>query len=1277
MRLINVLILVCLLALSAAAQTNLGTITGTITDPAGAVVPNAPIEAKNTATGAVYPVASSATGNYTISQLPLGTYELTVTVMGFKKYTRTGITVEAYGIYRIDPVLEVGATTESVVVEAAAPLLKTESTEVSYNIPTSTLDDLPILTLSGAPPGFFNSSGLGNIRNPLAALQLMPGTDFSTDNTLRVNGMPSSSQTINVEGQDASNGFWKQLTQANQQGADAIQEVTVQTSNYAAEYGQAGGGYINYTMKSGTNQVHGSGFDYFTNTVLNAGLPFTIDPVNPNYNTRNAIHQNDYGFTLGGPIVIPKLYNGHDRSFFFFSFEQFRQNNFTTTGFTQVPTQAERNGDFSGLFDSGLAGFTIGCNTVAAVNQTICPNQIFDPTTRTTVNGIPTTSPFTGNAVPKSMMDPTALLMQNYFPAPNNNSPVFNYTIPGYGDFRHTTIPSIKIDELISSKIKISGYYSATKTFSPQTNGFAAPITTSAVQDTLAQTIRLNLDDSVTPTFLLHLGAGLLHTTNPQVTPSFNQASAGLFPQGSPFPGNYFPYISGLSTAAFLFPGFFGAGSFPTGNTASFFEAPFQEDVKPTFNANATWIKGNHTFKLGATAMFEGIPSVLAGRANGEFEFSNIETADPAQYGQPWASYASSGLGYASFLLGRADGLQLAPSQTGVRLGMHSYGIYVQDSWKVTHTLTVELGLRWDYANLWTEEHGRLQNAAFTVPNPTLGGRLGSVIYEKTCHCSFAQPYGLSIGPHLGVAWQITPKTVFRAGGAINYGAGPDQAGLNASVADFLALTAPGYGLPAAILKNGDPYAPGNVLNNPVLTYDNFYNPQTPQYPPATSGLVPPSSPFVSIANNAARLPRIFQWSIGFQRELSKDMVIEAAYVGNRGAWWTAPLLSSLNYNGLSVNTLQSRYGLNVKNPTDAALLLTPISSPQVTARFPNLANPNNVYPGFPGTEPLIAALVPEPQWYNGIPPFLGPPLGDTWYDSLQIKFTKRFSHGLNAQVAYTWQKELTNGVNSNTSYLTPQDPIINDVYNSSTWKQLSGFDIPQELIIAFSYTTPKWETTMKGGKAFSWALRDWTLSGLFRYQSGLLIRTPPSNSPLLTELGIGTANNPALWGGGTTLYTRNPGVPLFLVDPNSHFDPTKQLVLNPAAWTDTAAQNPGTYGYSAPYYNDFRWQRKPAESLGFGRIFRIKEHMQFQIRAEFQNIFNRLFYSTPSDGVGIFGLPSTNPATSAANGGSITGANGLVNEQGLLSAGYGFVAFQGGAGAMPRSGQLIARITF
>src|ERR1700733_2321631 len=517
---------VCLVLSSwaAFAQTDRGTITGTITDPAGAVVPNAPIQAINVNTGAVYSAAASGTGNYTIPQLPVGTYEVSVAVPGFKKYTRTGIGVEVAGIDRVDVTLEVGATTDSVVVNAEASLLKTESTEVSYTIPTDTLDQLPVFTLAGAPYGFGNTTGLGNIRNPLAALELLPGTDFSTDNTLRINGMPSSSQTINIEGQDASNGFWKQLTQVNQAGADAIQEVTIHTSNFAADYGQAGGGYFNYTMKSGTNKLHGGGFDQYVNTFLNAGLPFTVNPTNPNENIRNAIHQNDNGFTLGGPVFFPKVYNGHDKTFFFFSFEQFRQVNFTTNGIAQMPTADERSGNFAG--DLAFTKLFIPCNTVnlgGGQSTSICPNEIFDPTTRHQVNGTPVESPFPNNTIPKSMMDPTALLIQNMFPSPTSAAPVFNYAVPGYSDYRHTTIPSIKIDELISSKMKLSGYYSATKTFSPQTNGFSGaqlPLSTLEVQNSLAQTVRLNLDDTVTPTLLLHFGAGLLHTTNPSVTPA-------------------------------------------------------------------------------------------------------------------------------------------------------------------------------------------------------------------------------------------------------------------------------------------------------------------------------------------------------------------------------------------------------------------------------------------------------------------------------------------------------------------------------------------------------------------------------------------------------------------------------------------------------------------------------------------------------------------------------------------------------------------------------------
>ena len=1256
---------------TAFAQTDRGTITGTIADPAGAVVANAAVEARNVATGAIYPVASSTTGNYTIAQLPAGVYELSVTVPGFKRYVRGGLPVEVAGTLRIDVGLEVGAATESVTVEAAAPLLKTEGGEISTNVTTQSLDDLPILTLVGNAAAFGSASSLGNVRNPLAEVELLPGARFTGESVLRINGMPSNSQTINIEGQDATNGFIREFNQISQSGMDAIQEVAIQTSNFAAEYGQSGGGYFNYTMKSGTNQLHGSGYDYFVNEALNSGVPFTdAGTNNPNkigQHIRNPLRQNDYGFTFGGPIFIPKLYNGHDKTFFFFNFEQFRQGVNIGNSIGVVPTAAERGGDFSGVLTTTCANVL---PTIDPVNSTICQNEIFDPNSTRVVNGITVRDQFPLNKIPATRIDPTAKIIQDMIPMPNSPG-LFNYTAPAYSNYRHTTIPSLKIDHILSTKVKLAGYYSATHTFSPQNNGFPQPFTNLQPQDDLAQTVRINFDYTVTPTLLFHFGAGLIHTSHPQSAPNYDQAANHLFPQGVAYRVPYFPYIAGMYSA--IGGGWSGGGPFPTTNTGvAFTLSPFAKDIKPTFNTNLTWVRGNHTYKLGATALFEGIPSVNDSRAQGEFTFAQIQTADPAQAGQPFANTGSSGFGYASFFLGAASGVQTA-AQADLRLGTHSYGLYLQDSWKVTRKLTFDYGLRWDYAILWKEEHGRMQSANFSKPNPIIGGRPGYVDYEATCNCTFADAYPYAIGPHLGVAYQITPKTVFRAGGAISYAATSDQAQLNTSASDFLSLTAPAYGAAAGLLKNGDPYGPGNQLGNPVVAWPNF----TPPFPtPIAAGIIPPVTQFISIDKHAGRLPRTFQWSIGLQREISSNLVVEAAYVGNRGAWWASPLLATQNYNAFTPQGLLAQYGLDVTNPNDTFLLNLPISSPLVTQRFPRLADPNNVYLGFPKNQPLIQALRPYPQW-TGIPPFLGPPLGRTWYDSLQVKMTKRFSHGLTAQAAYTYEKELTLGTNSNSSYVTPSPPLINDVFNYSLDKQISGFSYPHELVFAFSYTTPKLKADTKGSKVLSWAVRDWIYSGVLRYQSGQILQTAPSRNNLLANLGRGPTNNPALWGGGYTFMNRVANQPLFLVDPNSHFDPTKQLVLNPSAWTEPAY---GTFGASAPYFNDFRWQRQPAESMAFGRSFRIKERASLMVRVEFQNIFNRVFYSIPSigSGLGVIGAPTTFTT-------SPTGiANSLSGTKGLLSAGFGYVNWvNGGAftnygvGPQPRSGQIVARFQF
>src|SRR5579871_1219652 len=328
-------------SISLFAQSDRGTITGTVSDPAGAVVANAGVEARNTETGAVYPVAASATGNYTIPQLPAGTYEVDVTVPGFKKFVRTGLTIQAAQTIRVDATLEVGNATESVTVNEEAPLLKTESGELSNTVETKTMDTLPLLSVGS------NSSG---VRNPFNIVALLPGAYFQpappfTGPQVRINGGVTGSETVLIDGMDGTNILGQGANQQNQPGMDSIQEWTVQTSNYSAEFGQAGSAVMNVTMKSGTNQYHGTGYWYFQNEALNAGQPFTND--GRGHLVRPANRQNDYGLTMGGPIRIPKVYNGRDKTFFFFSWEQFlRDQNFLPNVFS-VPTAAYRTGDFS------------------------------------------------------------------------------------------------------------------------------------------------------------------------------------------------------------------------------------------------------------------------------------------------------------------------------------------------------------------------------------------------------------------------------------------------------------------------------------------------------------------------------------------------------------------------------------------------------------------------------------------------------------------------------------------------------------------------------------------------------------------------------------------------------------------------------------------------------------------------------------------------------------------------------------------------------------------
>jgi hypothetical protein len=1314
---------VFLCAFVAFAQTDRGTITGTVLDVSGAVIPTAAIEAKNAATGEVYNAATTGTGNYTLANLPAGSYELTVTAAGFKKYIRQGLTVQVAETTRVDANLEVGAATESITVSTEAALLKTESGEVSHQIDYTDANNIPIFSLNGS-----GSEGMGNVRDPLSVLNTLPGANFTSDVEVRVNGLPSGSQAIRVEGQDSTNGFMQNASQATQPSVDAIQEVSVQTSNFAAEYGQVGGGYINFTMKSGTNQYHGSGYDYFQNADLNAGIPFTINPDGTGL-VRNPLNRNDYGFTLGGPLSIPKLYNGKDKTFFFFNFEQFRQSVTVTNLIATAPmpqwTGADpRGANFGptlangqpnpGNIENPLGPFlTAGFGTPSPTGQVDLIGELFDPQTAHYVNGGAlgsgiVESPFPNNIIPYSRMDSSALAYQGLFIKPTQGGLVNNSVQPAYSNYRHTTIPSIKIDQNLSSKIKISGYYSQTATYSPNSNGFAEELSPATPQNTRAQTIRGNFDDTLTPTLLLHMGVGLLYFNADQYPPSFNAGQVLGWAPNQQYPANnIMPQVAGLSS---FFEGGMnlGAGFFAPTPGVGFAADQDEKEYKPTANINLTWVKGNHTFKFGGEMVVEGFPTQSSSRANALYTFGYEETQNPWEYTSPAigpSSVFTSGNPYASYLLGSVDGLN-ASAITDTRLGRHQLGFFAQDSWKVTRKLSLELGIRWDYSTLLEEEHGRMQSANFQDPNPNLipadstTPLNGLVVYQK----QYNQNYPFAFGPRLGVAYQIDSKTVFRAGGGISYATSGGNAGLSGTDADFYALGAPegtgqglgGSGAGAIYFRNGNPFAPGNIYGNGPLTAPlsgAAFPSQTSSSgcgaPPAFSTPCKPiDSPFITIDKGTGRLPRIFNWSIGLQRQILPSLVMEAAYVGNRGAWFTAPDLDPEVENGLTPAGLlaERQYGnttgINVHNPAQLGLLTQPISSPAVIAAFPALANPNNVYPGFPDYEPLNQALRPHPQWI-GVPPFLGPPLGDTWYDSLQVKLTKRYSHGLTVAGSYTFQKTLILGTTSATPYFTAGQVVVNDVNNRMQNKQLCSCDEPQVLTTTFNYTTQKWEGfTNGGGRLLSWLARDWTFGGVLRYQSGVLLQTPASENNFLYQLGVGTQDNPAVFSAPDGLENYVPGQSFFApgFNPNSHFDPTKTLVLNPKAWTDAPA---GTFGVSAPYYINNRWQRQPAENLSVGRNFRIKEKYNFQIRAEFQNPFNRVFYSVP-----VSGYPS-GAYTPAAyqNPFPVKGST-----SGALSGGYGFVnEFNGGGTStsaatglatgllttLPRTGQIVARFTF
>jgi hypothetical protein len=597
---------------------------------------------------------------------------------------------------------------------------------------------------------------------------------------------------------------------------------------------------------------------------------------------------------------------------------------------------------------------------------------------------------------------------------------------------------------------------------------------------------------------------------------------------------------------------------------------------------------------------------------SGNFTFSTDQTTDPFFQGQALQGLYA-GFPYASLLLGRVSNVTLAqPADT--RGGRGFYAWFAQDTWKVTRKLTLDYGLRWDYFTYPREQYGRSPSFAASLPNPTAGGHPGATIFEANCNCRFAHNYPWAYAPRFGASYQVLPKTVLRGAYGLSYsmsqGGGQGAAGANASAVN------PNFADPAMILSQGIPLKP--------------------VWPDLRAGLYPTSgttgAPPV-VDPNYGRPARLWQWNVGLQRQITNDLVVEASYVGNRGVWWRTASL--LDYNALTPQGLLSQYGLDWSNPADRAILAAQLNS-AAAGRFQNKLP----YAGFPATSSVAQSLRPFPQFSSTLVA-TGAPLGKTWYDALQLKATKRFSHGLDFTWTYTHSKELQLGAEDYTGL-----GVINDVFNRDNNKQLSASSRPNWMSLAFNYTTPKWGSE----KWLQFAVRDWMLGAVLQYGSGLPIQAP-----------VNISNNNASTLLRSTWATRVPGQPLFLQDLNCHcFDPSTTVVLNSAAWTDTPN---GQWSPSAAYYNDFRYQRRPSELASLGRTFRITERVRFQIRAEFNNIFNRTLFLNTTAGTYVNPSTTRNAAITRAPDGRYISGFGTINTTGIVSG--------------ERQGTIVGRIQF
>ena len=1204
---------------TASAQGNLGAITGTLQDASGAVVPEAAITITNFDTGVKWTAKTSSAGYYRVP-VPPGSYRVQAERAGFKTAITDQIVVPVAQVVTVDLKLQPGSVKETVVVTAEASLLQTATAEVSSSVTPQEFETLPIQVSDGGRDlqSFIFSS--------------LPGTVASGGDPTNgpwsgsINGGQLFSHEILIDGVtigrfDLSGGGLTEF----QPGTDSIAEFKVQSSNYSAEYGNTGGGVANFTYKSGTNQFHGLLFEYLKNPVANAAGVFPgAFPGTPKDNVK----ENNYGFNIGGPIL-------KDRTFFFFNYEGDRYRDFSYNGQVTIPTVAMRTGDFSEMLGPQIqnCGPTEDQLCFDALNRPVYQGEIFDPTTTRDVGGEPVRDgfgfdPTTGlpipgqaNVIPAGMISTASAQLMPLFPDPLysgtiKNTPRFSGCCP----FLNRNAYTVKIDHVLNSKQKLWGSYTYAwrSRYNRNTTSFPPfpgwPMNPIKRQDVGGPQVRIAHAWNITDRSLNNFQFGFNRFQNKNGLSN----NAKYFPSelvGAP--STCFPRIALSSSYIKNLPRTLGQ-SCPNIDPADSFI------VQDYFS----YLRGKHNLKFGGEFRHYRYNTYEPGSLSGSYSFSDVQTGLPG-------FTTSTGNPYASMVLGGASTASRSIYFTTPHFRAGSYSFFVQDDFKATPKLTLNLGLRWEIPVPQYEHDDRESGFNATLANPGADNIPGALEFLGNCSVcnhrhSFMDWNFKQFAPRIGVAYAITNKLVFRGGygisfappiednfGTMNYWGFTDSVVVQKSNARKTTGFSQDPALYWSALASGTP--PQNVFNGQAASIGI----------PAYTGALPNRDPALAngdtidfLPRNATREPYTQNWSAGFQYMLPHDIMIQADYLGSKGT----RLLNG--YFGTLANQAQTKYmGLGDILSDDLATdLADPVNGP-ILASYGITGLP---YPDFEDLNydtSVSAAIQPYPQYYsiqNNYPNF-----GSSTYHSLQAMARKNASHGLTLIAAYTYSKMLTD---SDAALFASGGQNVQDVWNRRAEKGIASYDHTHVFKLSWFYDLPfgRGRTWLNRGGALDRVVGGWQITAIQNYMSG---------NPLTLYSTYGSGYQSQYGIRGDVI----PGVPQKVAHVG-HLDVVNFTpYLNPAAFADPPASDINSYALRYGNSPPFLQTRGPAwigEDFGVVKNTRLTERFTLQFRADMFNVFNRTRLGDPDTSLGD-GIPeydSSGANTSGGSFGTITG---------------------------------------